>query len=207
MAEIFDTKVRKFLTNQAASQVNAPVIVNCWLEEGDITVTSANTLEMKSRMNTQKAFSWASASMLGKGNKVSLLADVAFLYASLLGKPIVSTPATTSGIVGEILDYPEPLQYQPSSTTAANSIAKRVAGRFYRLAPVRFDYLGYETVPVDGTVGGPIAVGDRLTYDISSAVYIKDAGAASPLVSCHYSAAASTNVGALRLPGIVTTQA
>ena len=205
MAEIFDTKVRKFLTNQAAPQVSAPIVVACWLEEGNITVNSARTLELKGRMQTQKSHSWASP--IAKGDNVQLCVDTNFLYASLYGKPIVSALVTTGGIVGEVLDYPESLQYRPASSAVANSITYRVAGRYYRLAPVRIDALGYETVPVDGTVSGPIAVGDRLKYDVSDAVYIKDGAGTSPLISCHYSAAANTNVGALRLTGIITTQA
>ena len=205
MAEVFDTKVRKFLTNQAASQVSAPIIVNCWLEEGDITVGAARTLELKGRMQTQKSYSWASP--IAKGNNVELYVSTLSLYASLLGKPIVSALSGSGGIVGEVLDYPESMQYQPSTSGAANSPTLRIAGRFYRMAPVRLDFLGYETVPVDGTAGGstggPIAVGDHLTYDVSSGVYIK--GTDSPLISCHYAAGAA-NVGALRLPGVITTQ-
>jgi hypothetical protein len=206
-AEIFDTKVRKLLTNQAAPQVNAPIIVNCWLEEGNITVNAANTLEMKGRMQTQPTYSFATP--LAKGDLVELCVSVYALYADLLGKPLVTAVSSSGGIIGQILDYPEPLQYRPANSTAANSVTKRVTGRYYRMAPVRIDALGYETVAVDGTAGGgtggPILVGDRLDYDISAANYIK--GTTSPLVSCHYAAAGSMYVGALRLPGIVTTQA
>ena len=206
MAEVFDTKVRKFLTNQAASQVSAPIIVNCWLEEGDITVGAARTLELKGRMQTQKSYSWASP--IAKGNNVELYVSTLSLYASLLGKPIVSALSGSGGIVGEVLDYPESMQYQPSTSGAANSPTLRIAGRFYRMAPVRLDFLGYETVAVDGTAGGtsggPILVGDRLTYDVDAGVFIKGA-ATSPLMSCHYAAGANMYVGALRLSGVITT--
>ena len=203
MAEIYDTKVRKLLTNQAAPQVNAPIIVNCWLEEGNITVGAANTLEMKGRMQSQPSYSWVSP--LSKGDMVELYVSTSALYASLLGKPIVSALAGTGGVIGTILDYPEPLQYRPATSAAANSPANRIAGRYYRMAPVRIDALGYETVPVDGTT--PIAVGDRLKFDVTTSKFVKQTEATSPLIACHYSAANNTNVGALRLSGVITTLA
>ncbi len=199
----YNVNYKKIYTNYNDTRLSAPIIMDVWLEEGNITKVDADTLEVKGRDSVWPGYSFASR--LTKGDLVQLSVDTAFTYAALQGVPIVSAVASTGGIVGEILNYPVNLRHVPPTSAAADSVAERVAGKYYRIAPVRLEGLWYDTVLTNGT--SAIAVGDRLTYDVSDEKYIKDDAGTSPLIACHYSAADNTYVGALRLPGVITTQA
>lgn len=202
MVNKYSVNFKKTLTNQASSQINAPIIIDAWLEEGAITVTDAGSYDIKGREGIWDTFAFAARA--AKNDLVQLAAtDVAYLYESLQGHPIVMKTASSGGIVGQILDYPRGLNYTPPNTAAADTIAKRVAGKYYRLAPIRLDAMWYDTVKVNGQ-STPIAVGDHLIYDVSSAAYVKESGTTlSPLVAAHYAATDGIYVGAIK--GLQTT--
>jgi hypothetical protein len=193
------------IANYWDGRVSAPVMIDCWLEEGAITVNAANTIQYGGSMLSMPSETYGA--VLTIRDLVQLAsADAAYTFDLLAGKPIVSKVSGSGGVVGEILTYPTRPVQTPASTGAADTLAKRVAGKFYRIGVIRL--FGVQYCPVLCDAGTAIVVGDRLLYDVSDAKWKKDGGATSPVVACHNAASGSSiYVGALFLGGAAISQA
>lgn len=212
MSSVYDSMALKTVANQSQSAVGAPIILDAWFEEGDITVNAAKTISRGGAMLDRPLYSWAArvdyADDPTAPDFVTLVDNNAnYTYDLLQGKPMLVLKGIASGnpIVGVLgSDLLGPICI-PQSTIAANSIEKRVAGKFLRHGQVTLFALAYYPVPVNATTD--IAVGDRLLYDESDKLWVKDASLASPVIACHAATEASGQyVGALFL-GCPLTQA
>jgi len=150
-----------------------PVMIDCWLEEGAITVNAANTIQYGGAMLSMPSETYGA--VLTIRDLVELgPADAAYTFDALAGKPIVSKVSGSGGVVGEILTYPTRPVQTPSSTAAADTIAERVAGKFYRVGVVRLFGVQYCPVLCDA---GTHCSWRPLLYDVSDARWKKDGGA------------------------------
>ncbi len=211
MATVYDSMALKTVTNQSQTAVNAPIIVDAWLEEGAITVASTKTYSNGGALLDRPLYSWASQISYDDDptapDFVTLAtSDSAYTYSGLQGKIILSAQGTnTNPIVGVIGSDPIGPVRIPVNSAAADTVAERVAGLYLRHTQVTLFGFAYYPVAVEATTD--IAVGDHLLYDNSDALWKKDGAAASPVISCHVATDASGQyVGAL-FYGIPTTQA
>lgn len=205
MATLYDCMALKTVTNQAQTAVNGPIILDCWFEESDITVSSAKTHSIGGVMLDRPLYTWASQVTYADNPQapdfVSPAAQNAeYTYAKLYGKPIlVLSSSITSGttpIVGVLgNDLLGPVCIPPTSA-AADSVAERVAGRYLRHGQCTLFGMAYYPVPVDATTN--IDVGTHLVYDKSSALFKYQAAGTSPVIAMHSAEDASGQyVGAL----------
>lgn len=205
---VYNVMALKTPTNQSQTAVNAPVIIDAWLEEGNLTVASAKTISTGGVMLDRPTYTWASRITFNDDptspDFVSLAtSDAEYTYVKLQGKPILSAAGTnTNPFVGVLGADPVGPVVIPSSSKT--SVATRVAGPYLRHAQVTLFGLAYYPVAVDATTD--IAVGDHLLYDNSEVAWVKDGAAASPVIACHAATDASGQyVGAL-FYGIPTVQ-
>jgi hypothetical protein len=187
--------------NYSDGRVSAPIIIDCWLEEGAVTVNSASTIQYKGRMLGLPSQSFAAA--LTVGSKVQLApTDSAYTFAALEGKPIVSAVAATGGVIGELVTYPTEMIHTPSSSAAADTIAERVAGKFYRQASVKIYAMEYSPCIVNNTTA--VAVADHLEYVVDESGWRKETSTTvSPVIACHVATASGQYTGGLFLGGLV----
>ena len=204
MATIYDSMALKGPTNQAQSAINCPIILDCWFEEGTLTVGSSKTISLGNVMMDRPTYTWGTIVDFGDDPQApdfvtTAPTDAAYTYLLLQGKPILvlNTTVTTGtanvvGILGSDLKGPAVI---PSATKS--SIATRVAGLYLRHGQVTLLGCAYYPVAVDATTD--INVGDHLVYDRSSALWAKESSTTlSPVISCHAATDASGQyVGAL----------
>lgn len=211
MANRYNVEAMKTRTNYMDARVSAPVVLSAWIEQGNPTVGTKNTKFYNGKYLGMPDLTFATEFDMDTVNageeQLQLAVDTAYTYEALKGRPILTKPSTTGGVIGVLLEYGNQPYAIPATSGAADSVAKRVTNLYYRAELVKLYGVEYRPVNVDGATGGPIAVGDRLTWDVSAGEWIKDGGATSPVVSCHYSAADSTKVGALFLGGAGVSQA
>ncbi len=201
MATYYDVMALKTPTNQSQSPVNAPVIIDCWLEEGNLTVGTAKTISLGGVMLDRPTYTWASQISYNDNptapDWVSLAtSDAEYTYAKLQGRPIISAKETnTNPIIGVLGSDPLGPEVIPSSSKT--SVATRVAGLHLRHAQVTLFGFAYYPVPVEATTD--IAVGDHLEYDNSAHLFQKeDSTTLSPVIACHAATEATGQVvGAL----------
>lgn len=195
----------KTVANQSQTAVNSPIIMDCWFEEGAITVASAKTVSTGNVMLDRPLYTFASrvdfADNPTAPDWVSPAATNAeYTYAKLKGKPIlVLSSSITSGttpVVGVLGSYLSGPVAIPSASGYADTVAKRVAGPFLRHGQVTLFGMAYYPVAVDAT--DDITVGAHLVYDKSTALFKLQAAGTSPVIAMHAATDATGQyVGAL----------
>lgn len=204
MATIYDSMALKTVTNQSQSGVNAPIIIDCWFEEGNITVSSAKTVSSGNVMLDRPLYTWASRVDFADNPQAPdfvMLAptDVEYTYLKLQGKPIMvlntSVTSGTANVIGVLgSDLKGPIVAPSASST---SVAARVAGLYLRHGQVTLFGCAYYPVAVEATTD--ISVGDHLVFDRSDALWKKESATTlSPVIACHTATDATGQyVGAL----------
>ena len=213
-AKIYNgSQIRPTDTNQT---VGGFIKITCILDEGGFTVNSPNTVISDGGvLNAGYAYTFTTAaSRLNKYDPVCLKINTGVTYAITEGRPVVCAPVADEGIFGYVLTEPKAMTAltQLTSTVAADTLAERLAGRYYRYAQV---VLFCNMAEAKVTDGSTILVGSNLVYDASDEDYLVDAtgdagadgGDNMACVSAHYSATAEDNVLGLHGLHIVKTQA
>lgn len=185
----YGTDIKKTKNNHPETQLSAPILITCLLEEGAITVADAETAQYRSRMNSEDLYTFAAPAAIGDKVQITT-ADVAYTLSACKGMPVVQKyiSTNTTPIIGEIVGYPMPLLAKPVDTAAANSIAKRVTGAngnpFMRTVLVKIFAMGYEDVDIHSAV----AVGDYVKWDNSEQQYTTLTTTPTHALCCHYGA-------------------
>lgn len=166
------------------------VVVPCILEEGNITVYGAKSLSdgVVRRAESYYAF----ASEIVKDDFVALASNAAYTYDACEGMPVVAKTSSTGGIQGIVLDDPRKLVAKPANSAAADSVAKRIAGKYYRIAMVWFPAFAYKAELANANSPN-IALADPIKWDVSSEVVVQ--GSSSGLTAVHAATADSVYVG------------
>lgn len=118
-------------TSTIAGNYEGGIKITCILDEGAPTVT-ARTYD---RLGTYApGVVWASE--LYKNDIVAISNDTAGTYAACGGLPLVELPVDGETlVVGQIITEPR-LVVHPPTTAAADTLAERLAGKYYRVATV-----------------------------------------------------------------------
>ncbi len=112
-------------------------IIECILDEGAPTVTDVTHMETGETLRTL-----VFASPLEEGQVVAISNDTANTYAATEGMPVVERAQNGETLViGQIVSTPK-LKAFPASSAAANTLAKRLAGKYYRTALVELHIPG-----------------------------------------------------------------
>lgn len=107
----------------------------CILNEGAPTFTASGTV-FDPLNTTSKVISWATP--LTVGNMVAICVETTCTWAATGGIPVVEKPTDGEAYVyGIVVSLPEAPTF-PSSSLAADTLAERLAGEFYRVAEVEF---------------------------------------------------------------------
>jgi len=137
----------------------------CLLDEGAITVSTAYDAQGKE----QKVCSFASE--LKEGDWVAISNDTANTFAATQGALLVEKP--TSGeqlVIGRLVATPRPVQV-PANSAAADSLSKRLAGRYLRTAIVEvtaFNAIVEGTFTCDGTNAQVPGVATKLAMSLAA---------------------------------------
>ena len=214
MADRYAVEAVKGRTNYFDGRVSGPVVVPAWIERGAITVAAANTIDYGGKKLGMPSYTFATSIDIDEVNRGDTFVQIptdgegttAYTYDALEGKPIVTPVSSTGGVAGVLLTHEGSLYANPSSTTAADSITKRVSGKFYAVEMVKFYAMEYHPVKVHVTDASNIAPGDFLAYDVSEKEWVKD-GSGTMVMACHYAAADDLYVGALFGPHFADSQA
>jgi len=214
MANRYNVEAVKSRTNYMDPRGSAPVIVSAILEQGAITVTAKNTVGYKGQRLGMPSMTFATEFDIDVVNRGDQFIQIAtdgegtssYTYEACQGKPVVSKVSGTGGVAGTLLTYGSALMADPASTTAANSITKRVTGKYYAVEAVKLFGMEYHPVKVLVSGEASIAPGDFLTYDVSADEWVKDADG-TMVMSCHYATADDLYVGALFGPRFAVSQA
>lgn len=141
------------------------VRITCILNEGAPTVaTSYDAIGHEANSLT-----WAAE--LEENNLVAITNTTDVTYAACGGIPCVEIAVTTETLViGRIVSTPK-LQNFPATTAAADSLAKQLAGEYYRTAVVEIwggiTKVADAIVQVDGTNACVPGVGSTLNFNIT----------------------------------------
>lgn len=118
-------------TSTIAGDYEGGIKIPCILDEGAPTVTARTYDRMG---DYAPGVVWASE--LYKGDVVALSNDTAATFAACNGLPLVELPVDGETLViGQIVTEPETVVHPPT-TAAANTLAERLAGKYYRVATV-----------------------------------------------------------------------
>jgi len=118
--------------SQLSSYTGGGIKLTCILNEGNPTVTAGTH-----GIDGMAAPGITNASGMVKNQWVTLEVDAACTYAATGGLPVVRAMTNGTFIVGQIVSEPKWVKMPPTSA-AANSVANRLAGRYYRVATVEF---------------------------------------------------------------------
>ena len=213
MADRYAVEAVKGRTNYFDGRVSGPVVVPAWIERGAITVAAANTIDYGGKKLGMPSYTFATSIDIDEVNRGDTFVQIstdggtsAYTYDALEGKPIVTPVSSTGGVAGVLLTHEGSLYANPSSTDAADTIARRVAGKFYAVEMVKFYAMEYHPVKVRVSGEANIAPGDFLAYDVSEKEWVKD-GSGTMVMACHYAAADDLYVGALFGPHFAVSQA
>lgn len=182
----------------AGSYAGSGPVIECILDEGAPTY-AATSIGQNGMLLKTATF----ASQIEEGMVVALSNDTANTYAATEGMPVVEKAANgESLVIGQIVSTPE-LKRFPSSTNADDdTLAERLAGKYYRTALVELHVPGRVVkaeIMQDGSNALVPGVATTLNFNITSAYtsgnrgyYFDSAGANG--VGCipmHYVAAGS----------------
>jgi len=182
----------------AGSYAGSGPVIECILDEGAPTY-AATSIGQNGMLLKTATF----ASQLEEGMVVALSNDTANTYAATEGMPVVEKAANgESLVIGQIVSTPE-LKRFPSSTDAdADTLAERLAGKYYRTALVELHVPG-RVVKAEIMQNGSNAlvpgVATTLNFNITSAYtsgnrgYYFDSAKANGVgcIPMHYVAAGS----------------
>lgn len=117
-------------TSAIAGNYAGGVRVTCILDEGAPTIV--DSFDQVGLEATAYTF----ATPLKEGDIVALSNDVGCTYALTKGNPVVERPVDGETLVlGRIVSVPQ-LQAMPANDAAANTLAERLAGEYFRMAIV-----------------------------------------------------------------------
>lgn len=143
-------------------------IIPCILDEGAPTIVALG-VGFDSANVTRKTLSWASP--LAVGNMVAISNDTGCTWALTGGSPVVEKAVNTESFtIGRIVSTPGEFN-MPANDAAADTLAERLAGGFYRTALVEI-YAGITAilkaeVYLDGTNGWEVGQTAALHHNIT----------------------------------------
>lgn len=118
-------------TSEIAGNYGQGQTITCILDEG--AITPGTGIDAYGREQATYAF----AAGLAEGDWVALSDDTANTYAATGGLILVEKPVDGETLViGRIVGTPTALKKVPATADAANTLAERLAGGFYRKARV-----------------------------------------------------------------------
>ena len=118
-------------TSDIAGDYSGGIRITCILNEGNPTIATTSYDEMG---KSAKGLTWASE--LEENNLVAIDNSSNCTYAACGGIPCVErATATETLVIGRIVSTPK-LQRFPATSALANTLAKRLAGEYYRTAVV-----------------------------------------------------------------------
>lgn len=136
------------------------------LMEGAPTVSTAYDLNGK----TQPVITWAAP--IVEGDWVAIANDNTLTFVASEGIPNVEIPQNGEAlVVGRLTSTPSTPVKIPENTAAADSLAKRLAGKYYRRGVVEFPFWNQilkAEVLHDGANATVIGVGATLNYNITA---------------------------------------
>jgi len=153
-------------TSDYAGNYPGGIRITCILEEGAPTVGTSTDQYGQ----TQKSLTWAAG--LAEGDVVAICNDTACTFSACGGIPCVEKAVDGETlVVGQIVGTPRLIQF-PATTAAADSLAKRLAGKYHRVAVVElwaFNKVIEGTFMCDGTNAQVPGVATKLKFNITSA--------------------------------------
>lgn len=144
-------------------------IITCILDEGAPTVTASGSV-FDDGNTTARSLTWAS--QLARGNMVAISNDTACTWDATDGLPVMEVAVTTESFtVGRIVSPPKLIAF-PATSAAADTLAERLAGGYFRTALVEI-YAGVTAilkaeVTLDGTNGWEVGQTAALHHNITS---------------------------------------
>jgi len=146
--------------------------ITCILDEGAPTiVTSFDQAGM-----SQKTLTWNSE--IEEGDIVAISNDTSATFSACSGIPLMEHPVNAETlIIGRVVSPPRMMKF-PAADADANTLAKRLAGKYYRTALVEIwggiTKIQAVTVIANGTNACVPGVGTTLVVDISECQSAKD---------------------------------
>jgi len=212
MANRYNVEAIKGRTNYFDNRTSGPVVIDAILDRGAITVAAKNTVGYKGKVLGMPSMTFATnfdIDVVNRGEAfVQLVPTAAELtYEACQGRPVVQTIVAAGGVFGTLLTYGAPLMADPPDTAAANSLAKRITGKYQAIEAVKLYGMEYRPVPVKVSDEANITVGSMLTYDVSSERWVLDAADGTAVMACHAATADDLYVGALFGPTVAVSQA
>jgi hypothetical protein len=179
-------------TYNAGDYTNGGLKRPCLLDEGNVTVGTAYGIGGGSA----KTYSFASE--IKKGMVVAVSTDTGNTWANTNGSILVNQVANgTDLVIGIVISEPEWTK-KPASTTAADSLAKRLAAKTLRAATVWFPNLTAMTKATLNCANGANVVPGTLSIlklDVSACnadggIFVNDVASGGTInaVSMHYQA-------------------
>lgn len=154
-------------SNIAGSYRGTGPVIECILDEGAPTVTNVTHMETGETLRTL-----VFASPLEEGMVVALSNDTANTYTATEGMPVVERAANGETLViGQIVSTPK-LKAFPANSAAADTLAERLAGKYYRTALVEIHVPGRivaAQIMCDGSHALVPGVMSTLKFNITSA--------------------------------------
>ena len=121
----------------AGSYRGTGAIIECILDEGAPTPVALSHMQTGETLSTLTF-----ASPLEEGMVVALSNDTANTYAATEGMPVVERAQNGEAlIIGQIVSTPR-LKAFPATAGVASTLAKRLAGKYYRICPGRNPHPG-----------------------------------------------------------------
>lgn len=180
-------------TSEIAGNYGQGQTITCILDEG--AITPGTGIDAYGREQATYAF----ATGLAEGDWVALSNDAANTYAATGGLILVEKPVNGEALViGRIVGTPTALKKVPATAAEANTLAKRLAGGFYRKARVEIvafpiGSIKKFTVYSDGSNATVPGVGSTLKLSITG-TYANHAG--------YLDSASQDGVGIIPLHGV-----
>lgn len=139
----------------------------CILDEG--AYTPANSLDYTGRLVHIGSF----ATPLAVGDAVAISNDTGATHSACKGLPLVERPVNGEALViGTVVEIKRFGNY-PTAASQADTLAKRLTGRYYNTAIVEFNFgtkIKTVTVKCDGTHAVTQGDGSTLKYGIGDSV-------------------------------------
>lgn len=177
-------------SNIAGTYRGSGPVIECILDEGAPTVSASVTM---STGQTTRALTWAAG--LEEGMVVAISNDTANTYVATEGSPVVERAVNAEAfVIGTIVSTPR-LKAFPAASGNADTLAKRLAGKFYRTALVELHIPGKVVAAqfmCNGTNALAIGVGATAKLNMAKCYTSGNRG-------YYFSAAASGGVGLIPL--------
>lgn len=143
-------------------------IITCILDEGAPTVTASGSV-FDDANTTARSLTWASP--LARGNMVAISNDTACTWAATDGLPVMEQAVNgETFVIGRIVSTPKLVAF-PATSAAADTLAERLAGGYFRTALVEI-YGGITAilkaeVYLDGTNGFTVGQCTTLKHNLT----------------------------------------